>query len=114
MSPGELAGQLAVAFEAQEDPAIQEGQVSVPLTGESGLRIGIVAGHSGPHPDTGYLDPGATCGDGLTELEVNQRAADLVVRGLTAAGFEVDVLEEFDDRLIGYRASVISNSPCTR
>jgi N-acetylmuramoyl-L-alanine amidase len=70
-------------------------------------RVGIVAGHSGPHPETGLVDPGAICEDGLTELEVNTKIANLVVRGLQAIGFEVDLLEEFDDRLEGYRADAL-------
>jgi N-acetylmuramoyl-L-alanine amidase len=68
------------------------------------LRIGIVAGHSGPHPETGLEDPGATCPDGLTEVEVNQDIASLVVKGLEAVGFQSDLLEEFDPRLPGYKA----------
>jgi N-acetylmuramoyl-L-alanine amidase len=70
-------------------------------------RVGIIAGHSGPHRETGLVDPGAICEDGLTELEVNTKIADLVVRGLQAIGFEVDLLEEFDDRLVGYRADAL-------
>lgn len=102
LSPGELAGQLAAALErgeATELPAAagaaDQGQA---------LRIGIVAGHSGINPSTGVADPGAVCDDGLTELEVNKTIAEMVVRGLSAAGFEPDLLEEFDERLVGYRA----------
>jgi N-acetylmuramoyl-L-alanine amidase len=70
-------------------------------------KVGIVAGHSGPHKDTGLVDPGSICEDGLTELEVNAEIAELVVRGLKAAGFEVDLLEEFDSKLEGYRADAL-------
>jgi N-acetylmuramoyl-L-alanine amidase len=62
-----------------------------------GKHIGIVAGHSGN-------DSGAVCPDGLTEAEVNRAVAEGVVRGLRERGATVDMLEEFDDRLTGYRA----------
>src|SRR3989304_2575839 len=71
---------------------------------ESSVRVGIVAGHSGPYPSTGYVDPGAVCDDGLTELEVNQNIANLVVRSLQAAGYNAELLQEWDPRLTGYRA----------
>ncbi len=74
------------------------------LPAQSGIRIGIVAGHSGAAPDSGYVDPGAVCDDGLTELEVNQSIANLVTRSLQAAGYNAETLEEFDPRLTGYRA----------
>lgn len=60
--------------------------------------IGIVAGHSGG------VDPGAVCPDGLTEVSVNLDVATRVKEKLTAAGFDVDLLEEFDDRLENYQA----------
>lgn len=60
-------------------------------------RIGIVAGHWGN-------DSGAVCPDGLTEVEVNLNVATRVQDTLVALGFEVDLLEEFDDRLDGYEA----------
>lgn len=71
---------------------------------ERSLRVGIVAGHSGLHRDTGYVDPGAECPDGLTELQVNLDVAQRAVEELQAKGFQVDLLEEFDSRLDGYRA----------
>jgi N-acetylmuramoyl-L-alanine amidase len=69
------------------------------------LRIGIVAGHSGN-------DSGAVCVDSdgqvtLTEAEVNLKIATLVEEKLTAQGFQVDLLNEFDTRLNGYRAVAI-------
>ena len=60
-------------------------------------RIGIVAGHT-------ENDSGAVCPDGLTEVEVNQNVAELVRVRLDEAGFDVDLLSEFDDRLEGYGA----------
>jgi N-acetylmuramoyl-L-alanine amidase len=104
LSPSELAGQLAKALE-KEPSAVLTQQAALVQPGEDGkLKIGVVAGHSGPHPDTGYIDPGSTCPDGLTELEVNQQVAELVVRSLEAAGLQVDLLDEWDERLYGYRA----------
>ncbi|MBN1284605.1 MAG: N-acetylmuramoyl-L-alanine amidase [Anaerolineae bacterium] len=65
-------------------------------------RVGIVAGHRG-------YDSGAVCedGSGLTEAEVNYRVAQLVVQQLRGMRYEVDLLDEFDDALNGYRASAL-------
>lgn len=60
-------------------------------------RIGIVAGHWGN-------DSGAVCTDGLTEVEINLDIATRVKEALTAAGFDVDLLQEYDDKLTGYNA----------
>lgn len=103
LAPGELAGQLASALEPGGEPT------PLPLANPDasdgqGLRVGIVAGHSGVDPDLGFEDPGAVCPDGLTEVQVNEEIAARVVRGLTAAGLQADLLEEFDERLVGYRA----------
>jgi len=62
-----------------------------------GKRAGIVAGHWGN-------DSGAVCADGLTEAQVNLAIAQRVAARLRRAGAEVDLLEEFDSRLAGYRA----------
>jgi N-acetylmuramoyl-L-alanine amidase len=77
------------------------------------LRIGIVAGHAGN-------DSGATCIDNdgnvtLTEADVNMDIATLVQKTLIAEGFQVDLLNEFDTRLNGYRALAlvsIHNDSC--
>jgi N-acetylmuramoyl-L-alanine amidase len=61
--------------------------------------IGIVAGHSGPQND-----PGAVCPDGLTEASINLDVANRTKAILEQAGFRVDLLTEFDDRLVGYRS----------
>jgi N-acetylmuramoyl-L-alanine amidase len=71
----------------------------------SPLRIGIVSGHMGN-------DSGAVCTDSngkvtLTEAEVNLQIATLVQKKLVDRGFHVDLLQEFDSRLNGYRAVVI-------
>ena len=77
------------------------------------LRIGIVAGHNGN-------DSGAVCTDengqvDLTEAAVNLEIANLVKESLVAQGFQVDLLNEFDTRLNGYRAVAlvsIHNDSC--
>jgi N-acetylmuramoyl-L-alanine amidase len=66
---------------------------SIPPT----LKIGIVAGHWGN-------DSGAVCGDGFTEAELNLDIATLVQKRLAEMDYEVEILEEFDDRLKGYKA----------
>jgi len=77
------------------------------------LRIGIVAGHAGN-------DSGAVCHDSagnvtLTEADVNMSIASRVQKTLTDAGYQVDLLNEFDTRLNGYRAVAlvsIHNDSC--
>jgi N-acetylmuramoyl-L-alanine amidase len=77
------------------------------------LRIGIVAGHAGN-------DSGAVCKDGngnvtLTEVDVNTDIATRVQKILTDEGYQVDLLNEFDTRLNGYRAVAlvsIHNDSC--
>ena len=56
--------------------------------------------------------PGAVCTDSngkvtLTEAEVNLQIASLVQKKLVSRGFQVDLLNEFDARLNGYRAVAI-------
>jgi N-acetylmuramoyl-L-alanine amidase len=63
-------------------------------------RVGIVAGHKGN-------DSGAVCPDGLTEAQVNLEVAGRVQETLQLAGYAVDVLDEFDTRLEGYRAAAL-------
>ncbi len=68
-------------------------------------RIGIVAGHLGN-------DSGAACVDSvgnvtLTEADVNLKIAAMVEQQLQQAGYQVDLLNEFDTRLNGYRALAI-------
>lgn len=106
LRPDELAGQLATILERDSGG---EGASPAATTAqeETVIRVGVVAGHSGLHPDTGYEDPGATCPDGLTEVEINQSVADLVVQALEAGGLDVDLLQEWDERLYGYRAAAL-------
>jgi N-acetylmuramoyl-L-alanine amidase len=90
----------------------QAGPVAA-STPQPQLRIGIVAGHNGN-------DSGAVCTDSegnvdLTEAEVNLKIATLVQKQLVDQGFQVDLLNEFDTRLNGYRAVAlvsIHNDSC--
>lgn len=75
-------------------------------------RIGIVAGHW--WLDEGgqqSLDVGAVCDEGtpdqLTEVEINLEIAQRVVFELRQDGYQVDLLQEWDERLTGYRADVL-------
>jgi len=81
---------------------------AVIATSERTVRIGIVAGHWGN-------DSGSVCQNGTTEQEVNFTIADLVQQKLKALGFQVDLLQEFDSRLEGYKAAAlisIHNDSC--
>jgi N-acetylmuramoyl-L-alanine amidase len=101
-----------------------QNQLSILLTPQTGvddglanpqpqLRIGIVAGHMGN-------DSGAVCTDengvvDLTEADVNFEIASLVRESLISLGYQVDLLNEFDTRLNGYRAVAlvsIHNDSC--
>jgi N-acetylmuramoyl-L-alanine amidase len=75
-------------------------------------HIGVVVGHwwleeSGQQS----LDVGAVCDEGtsyqLTELEINLEIAGRVVFELRRAGYQADLLQEWDERLSGYRADVL-------
>lgn len=78
------------------------------LTASPRLRIGVVSGHLGH-------DSGAVCPDGLTEAEVNYRIASILQGLLKADGYDVDLLDEFDNRLKDYSALAlisIHNDSC--
>lgn len=104
LDPGELVGDLMAALEGGQEERLEQPE-SIAEVGP--LPIGIVAGHSGIHPDSGLEDPGATCSDGLTERNVNRSIANLVVQGLQAAGVETVLLEEWDSRLEGFRGAAL-------
>jgi N-acetylmuramoyl-L-alanine amidase len=96
LMPTNLAAQVAEFFQGN---AADQGELFPTPTPRPRPLIGIVAGHSGG------VDPGAVCTDsGLTEVTINLEVATRVKEKLTAAGFDVDLLEEFDDRLAGYEA----------
>jgi N-acetylmuramoyl-L-alanine amidase len=70
--------------------------------------VGIVAGHW-------KNDSGAVCPDGLKEVDINLNVATLVQKILVDAGYQVDLLHEFDSRLTGYQAAAlisIHNDSC--
>jgi N-acetylmuramoyl-L-alanine amidase len=91
----------------------QPANVNALNTPQPQLRIGIVAGHSGN-------DSGAVCRDAtgqvtLTEADVNMKIASMVQKQLVDRGLQVDLLNEFDTRLNGYRAVAlvsIHNDSC--
>jgi N-acetylmuramoyl-L-alanine amidase len=93
--PTGLAQQLAGVFDAG-NPNSADGLWPTPTPRPRPL-IGLVAGHWGN-------DSGTVCPDGLTEVDVNLIIATRVKEKLTAQGFDVDLLEEFDDRLPGYQS----------
>jgi N-acetylmuramoyl-L-alanine amidase len=64
------------------------------------LRVGIIYGHRG-------FDSGAVCADGLTEVEVNTRIADMVVANLQARGIRTEQLDEFDPRLESFSGTAV-------
>jgi N-acetylmuramoyl-L-alanine amidase len=72
---------------------------------QQALRIGIVSGHRGNDSGAVCTDPDGTVT--LTEADVNYKIATLVQQKLTERGFQVDLLNEFDTRLNGYRAVAI-------
>ncbi len=91
----------------------QAGPGGVSSAAQPQLRIGIVAGHAGS-------DSGAVCTDEngevtLREVDVNYEIAARVQKNLVARGYQVDLLNEFDTRLNGYRAVAlvsIHNDSC--
>lgn len=90
----------AVAAQATAGATLLERTPVAAEVAEAARRIGIISGHRGS-------DSGAVCDDGLTEAEVNFRHATRVADMLRAEGYSVDVLDEFDPRLKGYRARVL-------
>ncbi len=74
-------------------------------------RIGIISGHHGRGQNLDY-DPGAVCYDEygrvqLREETINFAVATRVVDNLEALNFTVDMLDEFDPRLVDYRADAL-------
>ena len=107
-------GMFAGSFSDKIDLLLTvQPESSYVATPQPQLRIGIVAGHAGN-------DSGATCLDEngditLTEADVNLKIASLVQKALTQEGYQVDLLNEFDTRLNGYRALAlvsIHNDSC--
>ena len=109
--PAEITPQVtspsapSVALPSNPPPAAGQSAAPSPTTSTDSppsvaASIGIVAGHWGS-------DTGAVCPDGLTEVELNLEVAERVAHSLQALGYHVDLLEEFDPRLEGYRADAL-------
>jgi len=64
------------------------------------IRVGIITGHQG-------FDSGASCPDGLTEVQVNAGIVDQVIATLQGMGIRVDELDEFDSRLDNYVGTAV-------
>jgi N-acetylmuramoyl-L-alanine amidase len=94
--PGDLTERFAAALAFRATTTVE---IPTPTSRPRPI-IGIVVGHW----DDVTNDPGAVCADGLTEFQINQDIATRVQQQLIPAGFEVDLLREFDSRLDGYRA----------
>jgi N-acetylmuramoyl-L-alanine amidase len=100
----QLLDQMMRAFQGP----VVVGTAYPTLTPAPRPRIGIVSGHMGN-------DSGAVCPDGLTEKDVNYKIATMVQKLLKDDGYEVDLLEEFDQKLAGYQALAlvsIHNDSC--
>jgi N-acetylmuramoyl-L-alanine amidase len=61
------------------------------------FRVGVVAGHW-------QNDSGATCPDGLQEVQINLAVAREVVSLLNRRGYQAELFPEFADQLSGYTA----------
>lgn len=95
-------------FRSSSDSNLQPTSVPLTPTTSPRPRIGIVAGHWGN-------DSGAVCQNGLTEVELNQKIATLVRDDLVNEGYDVDLLQEKDERLYEYTALAlvsIHNDSC--
>jgi hypothetical protein len=103
---------MARLFEADPEGADPSSIQLVAPSSDDPLRIGIVIGHLGLHPDTDAEDPGSICDDGLTELSVNQAIGERVANALDAAGLQVDVFEEFDPDLFEFMSLKSSTLIC--
>lgn len=73
-------------------------------------KVGLIAGHW-------QNDSGATCPDGLEEVDLNLAIARRVAYILRKQGYSVEILPEFSPRLNGYRADAllaIHNDSCVQ
>ena len=72
------------------------------LTNENNnqFRVGVVAGHWGN-------DSGATCQDGLKEVDINVEVASYVQKYLNDEGIHADLMMETQDSLNEYKADVL-------
>lgn len=103
---GLLSGGLSEMFNAALQSAALTATPEWPTpTARPRPVIGLVAGHSG---SPGQMrDPGAVCPPelgGAHEVDINETVAALTKQLLASENFDVDILEEFDPDLEGYRA----------
>jgi len=106
MFAGSFSDKLGLLLTAQPE-------TNFVATPQPQLRIGIVAGHAGN--DAGAICRDSTGNVALTEADVNLDIASRVQETLTEEGYQVDLLNEFDTRLNGYRAVAlvsIHNDSC--
>jgi N-acetylmuramoyl-L-alanine amidase len=96
IAPPALAATPALNFVTNP----QQIQANNAIRDPAKMLVGIVSGHKG-------YDPGAVCGDGLTEAQINYAVAVEVVDLLKRRGIQTDLLEEFDDRLTDYEADAL-------
>ena len=73
------------------------------VTPRPSFHVGLVVGHWGH--DSGAVCP--TSLGGHKEVDINYVVADLTRQHLQAYGVTVDLLKEFDERLIGYEANAL-------
>ncbi len=107
LPPHLFSGNLSTKFSLLLTPEAPANPATV-ATAQRILHIGIVSGHWGN-------DAGSVCPNGTTEQQVNLTIASLVQQKLSAQGFQVDLLQEFDTRLNGYKSAVlvsIHNDSC--
>ncbi|NOX61424.1 MAG: hypothetical protein GXP42_05690 [Chloroflexi bacterium] len=64
------------------------------------VTVALIAGHRGS-------DSGATCRDGLTEVSITQKVAQLTAEKLREQAVDVAVLDEYDSVLRGLQADVL-------
>lgn len=87
----------------------QPENISDGISNTDELRIGIISGHWGS-------DSGTVCANGVTENEVNLGIATIVQQQLNAQRkYQVDLLQENDPRLNGYKGVLlvsIHNDSC--
>jgi N-acetylmuramoyl-L-alanine amidase len=99
-APADVTGPQESAALAFDSPPLEEQSFHYVEKGRPSYQVGIVAGHSGH-------GPGAVCPDGLSEVEINRAVAGEVVALLKRRGYHADLLQEFDERLPGYRADAL-------
>ena len=106
LSADNLLTAIIEAIQGGENPSQIVAAIATPDTGKP--HVGIIAGHWGYNNG---MDTGAICESGqfagTTEVQVNIIVATYVKQILQDNGYTVDLLEEDDDRLGGYKADAL-------